>query len=224
MLALEPFWYTGVFLVTNILDIGGVTSNLAMTPNNVVYVADGYSTALYAYNGVSLEIIYDSTNPFTPGGTMVAANNEFFAVLGGEWGQNFSVRTYNFDEVFMDEYVVGLYATDIKLYNEETLSVSEELSIRKYELFNFPNPFNSTTTISFNISRKDAKDAEIEIYNIKGQKIRTFDCHPELIEGQSSIQWDGTDANNQPVSSGIYFYSLELNGKTVDKKKMILMK
>ncbi|MCK4312217.1 MAG: T9SS type A sorting domain-containing protein [Candidatus Cloacimonetes bacterium] len=212
-------------MVTNTLDIGGVTSNLAMTPNNVVYVADGYSTALYAYNGVSLDIIYDNTNPFTPGGTMVAANDEFFSVLGGEWGQNFTVRTYNFNEVFMDEYVVGLYATDIKLYNEETLSGNEELSIRKYELFNFPNPFNPLTTITFSVTQTSSF-VTLEIYNLKGQKVKQLlsNSASQLSAGQHSVTWNGTDDNSRPVGSGIYFYSLKLDGKTVDIKKMILMK
>ncbi|MCD4796760.1 MAG: hypothetical protein K8R49_06305, partial [Candidatus Cloacimonetes bacterium] len=62
------------------------------------------------------------------------------------------------------------------------------------------------------------------IYNIKGQKIRTFNCRPELAEGQSSIIWDGTDENNQPVSSGVYFYKLSINGKTKAVKKMMMIK
>ncbi|MCD4818711.1 MAG: T9SS type A sorting domain-containing protein [Candidatus Cloacimonetes bacterium] len=39
-----------------------------------------------------------------------------------------------------------------------------------------------------------------------------------------SITWNGTDKNNQPVSSGIYFYKLKVNNKTIDSRKMIIIK
>jgi hypothetical protein len=205
--------------ITDILDIGGVTSNFAITPENVVYVADGNSTALYAYDAVNLEIIYDSTNPFTPGGTMVSANNEFLTVLGGEWGQNFTVKTYDFDENMLNEYTVGLYATDIKIFDTGTGTNNNEVVKTDFQLNNYPNPFNPTTTITFNLTAEDAKNAKLEIYNLKGQKIRKY----SIFNNQSSIIWNGTDENNQPVSSGIYFYTLK-SGNYTSTKKMILMK
>ncbi len=79
-------------------------------------------------------------------------------------------------------------------------------------LGNYPNPFNSSTTISFHISERDdftAENAEISIYNLKGQKIKTFSVILSGVEGQSSILWDGTDKQNKPVASGIYFYKLQ---------------
>jgi hypothetical protein len=86
----------------------------------------------------------------------------------------------------------------------------------------FPNPFNPSTTISYNLPDNIEKPI-IEIYNIRGQKIRTFNCHPELFEGQSSIIWDGTDQYRKNVSSGIYFYKLSA-GKSSVMKKMLLLK
>ncbi|MCK4821157.1 T9SS type A sorting domain-containing protein, partial [bacterium] len=65
-------------------------------------------------------------------------------------------------------------------------------------LYNYPNPFNISTTVYF--TAKNEKDAEIVIYNIKGQKIRQFSIFPEQSQApygagniQSSIVWDGTD-------------------------------
>ncbi len=96
-----------------------------------------------------------------------------------------------------------------------------------FKLSNYPNPFNPSTTISFNISRKDAKDAKIEIYNLKGQKVKTLECDESLVtraDGVSySIAWNGRDYNNLPVGSGIYFYKLTA-GKFEETRKMILMK
>jgi hypothetical protein len=84
---------------------------------------------------------------------------------------------------------------------------------------NYPNPFNPSTTISFNLTAEDAENAEIVIYNLKGQKIRQY----SIFNSQSSIIWNGTNENNQPVSSGIYFYKLK-SGDIEISKKMLMMK
>ncbi len=85
---------------------------------------------------------------------------------------------------------------------------------------NYPNPFNPTTTIEFSIY-KDSR-VELTIFNIKGQKIKTL-IHNEFTKGSHSVIWNGTDFNNNPVSSGIYFYKLN-SGRYISTKKMILMK
>lgn len=87
----------------------------------------------------------------------------------------------------------------------------------------FPNPFNPSTTISYNLPDNIEKPI-IEIYNIKGQKIRTFNCHTELVEGQSLIIWDGTDQYRKKVSSGIYLYRIKSEGFVSRTKKMTLIK
>ena len=97
-----------------------------------------------------------------------------------------------------------------------------------YKLQNYPNPFNPSTTISFSVTQ-NSDFVNLEVYNIKGQKVKKFDVilSPEssLGKGESnSINWNGTDSNDQPVSSGIYFYKLIINNKTVANKKMLLMK
>ena len=87
-------------------------------------------------------------------------------------------------------------------------------------LGNYPNPFNPTTTISFSLI---AKDAKIEIYNLKGQKVKTFSNLQITQSINQKIIWNGEDDNGKPVSSGIYFYKLRTAGFE-DTKKMILMK
>ena len=84
---------------------------------------------------------------------------------------------------------------------------------------NYPNPFNPTTTISFNLNAEDAENAELVIYNLKGQKVRQY----SIFNNQSSIVWDGTDNYNKPVSSGVYFYQIKA-GKFTATKKMMLIK
>ncbi|MCD4818458.1 MAG: T9SS type A sorting domain-containing protein [Candidatus Cloacimonetes bacterium] len=97
-----------------------------------------------------------------------------------------------------------------------------ELSIAKAHLSNFPNPFNPTTTISFNLTAKDAKNAKLEIFNTKGQKVRTFSNLQINKSPNQQIVWNGTDDNSQPVCSGIYFYRIQTTDFTETKKCLLL--
>ena len=209
--------------VTNTLDIGGATSNFALMLNNIVYVADGSGSFLYAYDADTFEIIYDSINPFTPGGNMVASNNENLFVLGCEWGQNFTVKVFDVNENLLNEYTVGQYATDIKIVPEIVSVQDVQLSIPQYNLTNYPNPFNPTTTISFSITQ-NFDFVTLEIFNVKGQKVKSFPVYQYTNSPINQITWNGTKENNQPVASGVYFFNLIINGNTVASKKCMLLK
>ncbi|MDO9578441.1 MAG: choice-of-anchor Q domain-containing protein, partial [Candidatus Cloacimonadales bacterium] len=101
---------------------------------------------------------------------------------------------------------------------------SDELPVLSYELSNFPNPFNPTTTINFSTEQNKQNGLiEIEIFNIKGQKVKTFTNLPITKSSNHQIVWDGTDQTEKPVSSGIYFYQLRSNDKPIATNKMILM-
>ncbi|HFD05167.1 MAG TPA: DUF1565 domain-containing protein, partial [Firmicutes bacterium] len=84
---------------------------------------------------------------------------------------------------------------------------------------NYPNPFNPSTTIRFTTENTE-KNTEILIYNMKGQQVKKF----SIDDGRFSIEWDGTDENNKPVTSGVYFYNLRINGKIIDTKKCLLLR
>ncbi|MCK4312683.1 MAG: T9SS type A sorting domain-containing protein [Candidatus Cloacimonetes bacterium] len=107
---------------------------------------------------------------------------------------------------------------------ESLVETTENEIVRpKYTLSIYPNPFNPSTTIFFNISRKDAKYAKIIIYNIKGQKVKTLNIENcKLNIGQ--VVWNGTDDSGKYVSSGVYFCRLKVNGKSEIVKKMLLLR
>ena len=89
---------------------------------------------------------------------------------------------------------------------------------------NYPNPFNPTTTINFNL-KNDSKVSLI-IYNVRGQKVRTL-VNDDLQAGSHSIVWDGKNESGKSVSSGVYFNGFDAAGIAGDYtsvKKMILLK
>jgi len=87
-------------------------------------------------------------------------------------------------------------------------------------LGNYPNPFNPTTTISFNLA--EAGNVNLGIYNIKGQLVKTL-VNEHLDADNHNIAWNGRDENNNTAASGIYFYKISTKSYS-STRKMILMK
>ncbi|MCK4654383.1 MAG: T9SS type A sorting domain-containing protein, partial [Candidatus Cloacimonetes bacterium] len=82
------------------------------------------------------------------------------------------------------------------------------------------NPFNPETTINYSL--KENAKVSLNIYNIKGQKVKTL-VDEQLQQGEHSAIWNGRGSNGNQVSSGIYFYKMKTDNfeKT---RKMILIK
>jgi flagellar hook assembly protein FlgD len=111
---------------------------------------------------------------------------------------------------------------DMGAYEWQGVEISEDtIQPEKIELFSYPNPFNPETAIKYSI-KKDS-NVLIEIYNIKGQLVKTL-IDDYKYAGEHSVIWDSRDYNQQPVGSGIYFYKLIVNGKTEAVKKCLLLK
>lgn len=109
-----------------------------------------------------------------------------------------------------------LISNDGTSNDQELITCSNENII-----FNYPNPFNPITTISFSISKES--NINLSIYNIKGQKIKTLTTD-QYEKGNHSVIWTGVDDSGKLVSSGIYMYKLNVDGKNVLIKKCLLLK
>ena len=88
-------------------------------------------------------------------------------------------------------------------------------------LGNYPNPFNPQTTISFSVS-ESSSFVTLDIYNVKGQQVRTL-VNEQLTSGFYSYIWDGKNNAGRSVTSGIYFYKMQ-NSDYTRTRKMILLK
>jgi hypothetical protein len=107
--------------------------------------------------------------------------------------------------------------------NDLPIDQNEIVMSSQYNLTNHPNPFNPTTEISFTLTTENVKTSKIEIYNIKGQKMKQL-FKGQLPVGKHSFVWNGTDENDKPVSSGVYLYKLSINNKIQAVRKCLLMK
>ncbi|KQC05919.1 MAG: hypothetical protein APR54_07920, partial [Candidatus Cloacimonas sp. SDB] len=149
--------------------------------------------------------------------------------------------TLGFPLYFMEEEAAyDLLQQALADLGEITLSESQEIpEIIEICLKIYPNPFNPSTTISFSLTTEinglrntttwQAEDMEIVIYNLKGQKVKNLSpsmYHTEPVEvgGEKhyNIIWNGTDQNNQPVPSGIYFCKLKIYRQEFSQKMLLL--
>lgn len=86
---------------------------------------------------------------------------------------------------------------------------------------NYPNPFNPMTVIPFQISRQGK--VSLVVYNTLGQVVRSL-VDETLTPGFYEFSWDGRDDSGDQVSSGVYLYRLEMDGKPLQIRKMVLMR
>ncbi|MBU8870959.1 MAG: T9SS type A sorting domain-containing protein [Gemmatimonadales bacterium] len=98
--------------------------------------------------------------------------------------------------------------------------VPEPLSLVNKLMQNYPNPFNPMTVIRFAVAKESTVD--LKIFDLRGRQIRvlTQNIRPP---GNYQVYWDGTDQAGLTVSSGTYFYRLQV-GDFSETNKMLLLK
>ncbi len=86
---------------------------------------------------------------------------------------------------------------------------------------NYPNPFNMSTSIEYQISKKEF--VNLTIYNTNGQIIKTL-VNSDRMPGIYNVAWNGMNDDNIAVASGMYFYRLSAGPNRYITKKMLLLK
>ncbi len=84
----------------------------------------------------------------------------------------------------------------------------------------YPNPFNPELTIAF-FTTETTESTEINIYNVKGQKVKSL-VNAVLSAGEHSVVWQGKDDKGRQVSSGLYLVRADIGGREVTEKALLL--
>ena len=84
----------------------------------------------------------------------------------------------------------------------------------------YPNPFNPNITIDYNL--KEDSRLSFNIYNSMGNHVKSLFDEYQL-KGSRSIKWNATNDRNEPVSAGLYLYTIQA-GEFRQTKKMVLLK
>lgn len=105
----------------------------------------------------------------------------------------------------------------------EGLGVQQAVESRKTNDLQFavaPNPFTTQTQVDFTLA--ESATVTLEVYNLHGQRVQSLE-RAQLDAGNYRYQWDGMDAGQRPLPSGVYLIHLRI-GKEVQHQKVMLQK
>ena len=229
------------------------------------YLSNPVDNALWLYDGFSDQEKYQFLSGQVPISIReeLATGNQTAGSIGKDWSQLVSCGPF---DLALEESTVVAFAivggtslgelranitsaqtkyecmcTGIEVENEDK-NVPDHFALGQ----NFPNPFNPSTTIIFelkpeyqilNIPVSPGKNDEfsippmgkisrifvsVKIYNVRGQLVKTL-IEDELPPGRHEVVWDGTDQGGERVASGVYLYRLK-TPKSQTTRKMIFLK
>ena len=214
----------------------------ALEPGDIATCAISIEPSLTADENVAIGYemfgVGENGTPHTVSGTIILHNQDqvfstiSFSENGGFLDENETNEievtfdatgtdngTYLYDIVVVTDYTDFQYipiVMEVSGSGSSVVTVPEKTGL----IGNHPNPFNPETSIQFMLAKDES--VELNIYNIKGQKVATL-VDQNLEAGNHSIVWSGIDTLNRKVGSGIYFYQLKTSN-TDQIRKMILMK
>jgi len=139
-----------------------------------------------------------------------------------EIGYNYTDGMFFADMRAIESLVVPNGSELIVRVGAELLALeSSDLLPQVYSLHqNYPNPFNPVTSIYFDLPK--AGNVNISVYDMLGRKIKTL-VNEHLNPGFLNVQWNATNELSQPVSAGVYIYTIDA-GNFRQTRKMILLK
>lgn len=152
-----------------------------------------------------------------------------FKVANGENGDNQiypSVELKN-NKIFVvwqqnKDTIHQIYGRIINFYDTTLVNIQENFQSNPNSFFlfqNFPNPFNPSTNIEFQI--KNSGFITLRIFNILGKEVKTL-ISRELNPGIYNLNWKGDDETGKEIGSGIYFYRLSVSGQSKTKKMLLI--
>ena len=88
-----------------------------------------------------------------------------------------------------------------------------------FNLNTFPNPFNQTANIGFNL--KNSENVSVIVYNTIGQPVKVLN-NSRMNAGANILTWDGTNGQNNEVANGVYFVRIVAGAKSETRQLMLV--
>ena len=190
--------------------VGTISPEFPIETYSILISTNGQQENLSSYTTVFTETI----------DTTFAIWKDREILISGYHGENVHIALRHHDST--DNHLIGF--TNFKVAvapGPPIVSNSDKPIVMNTELFaNYPNPFNPSTSISFNL--KESGNVNIDIFNIRGQKVITL-VDDFYTAGVHVVEWKGLDFNGKEVSSGVYFYKMNTPNFT-QTKRMVLIK
>jgi len=176
---------------------------------NFGFSGGGENLRLYNSQSILIDtVLYDDSDPWPSdpdgeGPTLELINPLYDNAIGESWTSSMGFGTPG-------------YQNSSVLKNEMVSNLPD-----KFFLFNnYPNPFNPSTIISYNLP-KDSH-VNISIFDVLGRKVKTL-TNQYMKAGKNKVQWNGENDHGKLLAAGVYIYKI-ISGGYNQSKKMILVK
>jgi hypothetical protein len=145
-----------------------------------------------------------------------------------QWDEDFTWSHLEYISNRKDIWYVGfghlyLYRFISNAVNDNSLGILEGKSSLNsdFKLYqNYPNPFNPITALQYDLTKEGV--VNIAIYDMIGRLVKTLVDGPQTA-GFKTVQWDATNDRNEPISAGLYLYTMQ-KGNHRETGKMVLIK
>ena len=166
----------------------------------------------------------------TPDGQFSFLNDLFILIGENEYGSGIFywspewISTNQFGSPWENQALFdfnGEMLNAVSVFDNSNVSIKVVNNTILPQSFNYPNPFNSYTIINYKLL--DNKSINIDIYDIKGNHIKSLFNNKSQLRGFHSVRWDGTNNLGKIISAGMYIYTIQID-ESMTSKKIILLK
>lgn len=129
---------------------------------------------------------------------------------------------YRFGNMKPGDYTIQIKAWDVfnnfSTQNASFTVVSSDNGIVVRDVYNYPNPFGSNTTFTFQHNVSGPINVKIKVYTVAGRMIKQIEDF-DVMDKYVRVDWDGRDDDGNQIANGTYFYKLiveSVDGKYKD--------
>jgi subtilisin-like proprotein convertase family protein len=205
----------------------GVSDQMSIERSAIIEAVEVYVDIDHTYQG---DLVVRLTSPE---GTVVTLHNRTGDIHG--WYPDELIPFESLD-VFVGENCQGtwtLFVADYAHYDHgtlrewclritypgEALGVDAAAEPRLALGQNVPNPFNPSTTLTYQIA--EAEHVRLAVFDVGGRRVRALVDRRDA-PGEHTVAWDGLDDVGRRLGSGVFFYRLEVGSKTIERRMILL--
>jgi hypothetical protein len=185
----------------------------AVTPGSVLLITisdpSGINMApILAENGLFLRLYNDDLDRLVDGPVDLAEGFTYEEGSSSSGTVTYRLPTGLSTEEGANAYRVVMSVSDNfsnRTSVEMVFDVVKDEGLKLADVINFPNPFSSSTTISFRVQKE--ADVVVRLYTVGGRLVRTFRCPG--VNGWGHVEWDGRDEEGDKVANGVYLYKIK---------------
>ncbi len=220
---------------STVWSVPGVQHGSSGAADGLVFFGEGADRSYGKVRALSIETGAEVWS-YQTGGIEIfsspAITDGILYIAGMDWnlyafgtGYKYTYQNDFYAEIGLNNLIVSSYADGVQVASD-TISFAVTgtgFSTNPTRLLNVaasPNPFVSTTSISFELA--ETANTTIEIFDLSGRKITTL-TNSILASGSHSIEWNGHTSNNEKASAGLYLCRIQ-SGNTVETSGLCLLR